>query len=114
MVSHSTLILDRVYYRLQPDDREGKDRKTKYFFADPSVVVAPPEKSIALPTEDVCFSLDSDQLASMKASPSINCLICVLLVGMCGQTVARDKKNILLMSINQCRTTDVEFHSTQG
>ena len=49
--------------------REGKDRKTKYFFADPSVVVAPPEKSIALPTEDVCFSLDSDQLASlMKAS----------------------------------------------
>ena len=39
--------------------REGKDRKTKYFFADPSVIVSPPEKSITLPTEDVCFNLDS-------------------------------------------------------
>ena len=49
--------------------REGKDRKTKYFFADPSVIVSPPEKSIQLPTEDVCFKLDSTQLQSLlKAS----------------------------------------------
>ena len=37
--------------------REGK-RRVKYFYADPSVIVAPPEKEISLPTEDVCFQLD--------------------------------------------------------
>ena len=38
--------------------KEGKSR-SKYFFADPSVIVAPPEKEITLPSEDVCFELTS-------------------------------------------------------
>ena len=38
--------------------REGK-RRVKYFFADPQVIIAPPEKEITLPTEDVCFQLES-------------------------------------------------------
>ena len=37
--------------------REGK-RRVKYFYADPQVIIAPPEKEITLPTEDVCFQLD--------------------------------------------------------
>ena len=36
--------------------REGK-RRVKYFYADPNVIVSPPEKEITLPTEDVCFQL---------------------------------------------------------
>ena len=75
--------------------REGKDRKTKYFFADPSVVVAPPEKSIALPTEDVCFSLDSDQLASLMKASAVYQLPDLCAVGEAGvvKLVVRDKKN---------------------
>ncbi len=38
--------------------KEGK-RRVKYFFADPNVIIAPPEKEITLPTQDVCFQLDS-------------------------------------------------------
>ena len=34
----------------------SEDRaRSKYFFADPNVIVSPPEKEITLPTEDVCF-----------------------------------------------------------
>ena len=33
---------------------EGKAR-SKYFFADPNVIIRPPEKAITLPTEEVCF-----------------------------------------------------------
>ena len=38
--------------------REGK-RRVKYFYADPAVIVSPPEKEITLPSEDVHFQLDS-------------------------------------------------------
>ena len=41
--------------------KEGKQR-SKYFFADPSVIVSPPEKSITLPSVDVEFTLRSSQL----------------------------------------------------
>ena len=41
--------------------REGKMR-SKYFFADPSVIVSPPEKEISLPTQDVCFELNTQEL----------------------------------------------------
>ena len=40
----------------------GSDTKSKYFFADPSVIVSPPEKEISLPTEDVQFELNTQQL----------------------------------------------------
>ncbi len=33
---------------------EGK-RRVKYFYADPNVIVSPPEKEITLPSEDVHF-----------------------------------------------------------
>ena len=41
--------------------REGKTR-SKYFFADPAVIVTPPDKSITLPSEDVSFELNTQQL----------------------------------------------------
>ena len=34
--------------------KEGKQR-SKYFFADPSVIVSPPDKKLSLPTVDVEF-----------------------------------------------------------
>ena len=37
--------------------REGR-RRVNYHFADPEVIVAPPDKQLQLPSEDVCFQLD--------------------------------------------------------
>ena len=36
--------------------REGR-HSVKYFYADPQVIIAPPEKEITLPSEDVHFQL---------------------------------------------------------
>ena len=48
--------------------RDGK-MKSKYFFADPNVIITPPEKEISLPSEDVCFELSTEQLDRLlKAS----------------------------------------------
>lgn len=74
--------------------REGKMR-SKYFFADPTVIVAPPDKEISLPTEDVCFELTSQQLDRLKKAASIYQLPDISAIGEAGviKLVARDKKN---------------------
>jgi hypothetical protein len=41
--------------------KEGRSR-SKYFFADPQVIVTPPEKEMNLPSEDVTFDLSTEQL----------------------------------------------------
>jgi hypothetical protein len=74
--------------------KEGRMR-SKYFFADPSVIVAPPEKEITLPSEDVSFELSSQQLEKLKKASSIYQLPDVSVIGEAGviKLVARDKKN---------------------
>jgi len=74
--------------------KEGKSR-SKYFFADPSVIVAPPEKDITLPSEDVCFELTSQQLEKLKKAASVYQLSDISAIGENGviKLVARDKKN---------------------
>ena len=75
--------------------RDGKSKRTKYFFADPSVIVAPPEKSIELPTEDVSFSLDSNNLIDLLKASAVYGLPDLSAVGEAGvvKLVLRDKKN---------------------
>ena len=74
--------------------KEGKMR-SKYFFADPTVIVSPPEKEITLPTEDVCFELSSQQLEKLKKAASVYQLPDISVIGENGviKLVARDKKN---------------------
>ena len=74
--------------------REGKMR-SKYFFAEPSVVVSPPDKEIALPSEDVSFVLTSQQLEKLKKAASVYQLPDISAIGEAGvvKVVARDKKN---------------------
>ena len=74
--------------------KEGKMR-SKYFFADPSVIVSPPEKEITLPSEDVSFVLASQQLEKLKKAASIYQLPDISAIGDDGvvKLVARDKKN---------------------
>ena len=74
--------------------REGKSR-SKYFFADPNVIVTPPDKSISLPSEDVCFILDTKQLDKLIKAAAIYQLLDLSVVGEAGvvKLVVRDKKN---------------------
>ena len=74
--------------------KEGKMR-SKYFFADPTVIVSPPEKEITLPTEDVEFELTSQQLEKLKKAASVYQLPDISVIGENGviKLVARDKKN---------------------
>jgi hypothetical protein len=74
--------------------REGKSR-SKYFFADPNVIVTPPDKSIVLPSEDVCFLLDTKELDKLLKASSIYQLPDLSVVGEAGvvKLVIRDKKN---------------------
>src|SRR5210317_2146997 len=50
--------------------KEGK-RRVKYFFADPNVIIAPPEKEIQLPTQDVCFQMDSVTLEKLVKAAAV-------------------------------------------
>ena len=74
--------------------REGKMR-TKYFFADPQVIVTPPEKPLTLPSEDVTFELSTDQLDKLLKAAAIYQLTDLAVVGGDGvvKIVVRDKKN---------------------
>ena len=74
--------------------REGKMR-SKYFFADPSVIVVPPDKEINLPSEDVCFELSTEQLDKLLKAAAVYQLPDISAVGEAGvvKLVVRDKKN---------------------
>ena len=74
--------------------KEGKAR-SKYFFADPSVIVAPPDKPITLPSEDVSFVITSQQLEKLKKAASVYQLpdISAIGGGCVIKLVTRDKKN---------------------
>ena len=74
--------------------REGK-RRVKYFFADPNVIIAPPEKDIQLPSQDVCFQLDSASLEKLVKAAAVYQLPDLSAVGEAGviKLVVRDKKN---------------------
>ena len=74
--------------------KEGRSR-SKYFFADPNVIVCPPEKTIELPTEDVSFELKTEQLDKLLKAAGIYQLPDLSAIGENGavKLVVRDKKN---------------------
>ena len=74
--------------------KEGKMR-SKYFFADPNVIITPPDKPIELPSEDVTFELSTDQLDKLLKAASIYQLPDLSVVGENGavKLLVRDKKN---------------------
>ena len=74
--------------------REGRMR-SKFFFADPNVIVTPPDKSLELPSEDVTFELSTDQLDKLLKAAGIYQLPDLSVVGGEGvvKVLVRDKKN---------------------
>jgi len=74
--------------------KEGK-RRVKYFYADPQVIIAPPEKEINLPTQEVCFQLESTSLEKLVKAAAVYQLPDLSVIGKNGDIhmVVRDKKN---------------------
>ena len=74
--------------------KEGRSR-TKYFFADPQVIVTPPERPMNLPSEDVTFDLSTEQLDKLLKAAAIYQLPDLAVVGANGvvKIVVGDKKN---------------------
>ena len=74
--------------------KEGR-MKSKYFFADPNVIVTPPDKEITLPSEDVSFELSTSQLDKLLKAAAIYQLPDLAVVGgdSVVKIVVRDKKN---------------------
>ena len=74
--------------------KEGRMR-SKYFFADPNVIITPPDKAIDLPTEDVAFELSTDQLDKLLKAAAIYQLADLAVEGGDGvvKLLVRDKKN---------------------
>lgn len=74
--------------------KEGRSR-SKYFFADQNVIVTPPDKEINLPSEDVTFDLDNQQLDKLLKAAAVYQLPDLSVVGEAGvvKLVVRDKKN---------------------
>ena len=66
-----------------------------YRYSDPSVITAPPEKELVLPSEDVCVVLTEDNLDTVRKAAAVLQIPDVSLIGD-GTTIyltVRDKKN---------------------
>ena len=74
--------------------KEGRSR-SKYFFADPNVIITPPDKSIELPSEDVTFELSTEQLDKLLKAAAIYQSPDLSVIGENGvvKILIRDKKN---------------------
>ena len=90
--------------------KEGRSR-SKYFFADPNVIITPPEKSIDLPSEDVTFQLSTDQLDKLLKAAAIYQSPDLSVIGENGvdKILIRDKRN---ETSNTFAETVVESEST--
>ena len=76
-------------------DTTGKS-KTRYFYADPDIIIQAPEKEITLPSEDVKFRLESGVLQQLQRAASVYQLpdLCLFSDGETAmQLCVTDKKN---------------------
>ena len=66
-----------------------------YRYSDPSVITAPPDKELSLPSEDVCVVLTEDHLESVKKAAAVLQIPDVSLIGDGSRIylTVRDKKN---------------------
>ena len=66
-----------------------------YRYSDPSVIAAPPDKELKLPSEDVCVTLTEDQLESVKKAAAVLQIPDVSFIGDGSRIylTVRDKKN---------------------
>lgn len=72
-----------------------QDNSIEYRLSDPSVISAPPDKELKLPSEDVCLILSEDNLDKVKKAAAVLQIPDVSIIGD-GEKIkltVRDKKN---------------------
>tara|TARA_B100000287_G_scaffold429830_1_gene483889 strand:- start:30 stop:698 length:669 start_codon:yes stop_codon:yes gene_type:complete len=74
---------------------QDKRNSSKYFFADPSTIVTPPENRVELPSEDVSFIVGWSDISNVIKAASIYQIEDLAVVGDGDviKLVVRDKKN---------------------
>ena len=67
----------------------------EYRYSDPSVITAPPDKELTLPSEDVCVVLSEEHLDTVKKAAAVLQIPDVSLIGDGNEIrlTVRDKKN---------------------
>lgn len=109
---HETPILDTSNdaYVLITDP--SGNRRSKYFYADPDIITQAPEKDIDLPSEDVSFNLNAEQLRQLSVS-AVNFRVedlCIFGSNGTIQICVTDKKNSTSNSYSiDVGQTDKEF-----
>tara|TARA_A100001011_G_scaffold131480_1_gene138584 strand:+ start:29777 stop:30451 length:675 start_codon:yes stop_codon:yes gene_type:complete len=75
--------------------KEGKFNRSKYFFSDPSVIIAPPDKEMELPSKEVTFTIQAIQLQKILKAAAILGLPDLSVVGGDGviRLLVTDRKN---------------------
>ena len=71
------------------------DNKTKYYYSSATVIISPPDKPMQLPSQDVCFQIDSSQLQILlKASYTYKVQdLCAIGDGSTIRLVVKDNEN---------------------
>ena len=71
------------------------DNSIEYRYSDPSVITAPPDKELTLPSEDICIVLTEEHLETVKKAAAVLQIPDVSLVGDSNNIylTVRDKKN---------------------
>jgi len=75
--------------------KEGTHYRSKYFFSDPDVIIAPPDKQMKLPSEEVNFSIEHNQLKNLLKSADILGLPDLSVIGENGvvKLIVSDRRN---------------------
>lgn len=71
------------------------NRRINYYFADPSLIMSPPDKDIKIPTPEVRFNISSPMLNELLKAQSVLSLPEIAIVGQDGKCMVRavDSKN---------------------
>jgi len=68
---HSTMLTPDFEFKDDCVIMEDKHGKGKYFYAEPSLVVTPPEKEIDMPTSDIEFELKHEVLEDIMKKANV-------------------------------------------
>tara|TARA_Y100000004_G_scaffold197417_1_gene272038 strand:- start:431 stop:1096 length:666 start_codon:yes stop_codon:yes gene_type:complete len=100
-------LFDAPVFDLQSDSfvtvqNEKGRSKSRYYYADPEIIVKPPSKDIQLPSVDVQFDLPQEDLQKLLSASSVYQVpdLCVYSEDEKIQVSVRDKKNDTSNSFN--------------
>lgn len=75
--------------------KDESGNKTKYYYSSPTVIISPPDKPMELPSQEICFQIDSVQLLQLKKASSTYRVedLCAIGDGSTIRLVVKDKEN---------------------